>query len=224
MAAQITAVPEGGNNLSGLESLPRSWPQGLEIDLALARMGGNRGLLQRSISAFVANAQHVGGRLKGLLDSGSREDAKRELHAFKGLAATLGAPALSELAAKAEHSLADQPRTFIDGLLADMERQLESVLPDMESVAATLAPAAAAGDHGKSNGGDKSAIAAGLQSLLKALKASDMEAMVLHAELRQKVDNSLAQDMVPLDNAMAELELDAAAVECEQLLQQLLTK
>jgi hypothetical protein len=106
-------------------------------------------------------------------------------------------------------------------MLADIARHLETVLPDLESVMRALAPPANSTVAGISEGADKSAVAEGLQHLLKALQASDMEAMVLHAELRQKVDDSVAQKMAGLDAAMAEMELDEAAVECERLLQQL---
>jgi hypothetical protein len=106
-------------------------------------------------------------------------------------------------------------------MLADIARHLETVLPDLESVMRALAPPANSTVAAISEGADKSAVAEGLQHLLKALQASDMEAMVLHAELRQKVDDAVAQKMAGLDAAMAEMELDEAAVECERLLQQL---
>jgi CheY-like chemotaxis protein len=222
IAASSSSVrPIESEVAAGPEPLPMRWPKGLEIDVALARMGGNQALLQRAIKAFVADVQQLAVRLEELLNRGAREDAKRELHAVKGLAATLGATELSKLAAAVEKAVVDQPRNTIDTMLADIARHLETVLPDLESVMRALAPPANSTVAGISEGADKSAVAEGLQHLLKALQASDMEAMVLHAELRQKVDDSVAQKMAGLDAAMAEMELDEAAVECERLLQQL---
>jgi CheY-like chemotaxis protein len=225
-AAQISSFAGQASAGSSVpDSLPLSWPKGLEIDAALARMGGNRGLLQRAIGAFVADARQLVSRLNVQLDTDAREDAKRELHAFKGLAATLGASKLSELAAAAEKSVADQPRTTIDAQLADMEQQMKTVLPDLESVARDLAESSSiTSNQGTLVGIDNSAITVGLHNLLKALQASDMQAMVLHAELRQGVGEEVALQMVRLDAAMADLELEEAAVECEKLLQQLLSK
>jgi HPt (histidine-containing phosphotransfer) domain-containing protein len=202
-------------------SSPLNWPKGLEIDAALARMGGNQALLQRAIHAFVEDARQLVARLDGLLDRGARENAKRELHALKGLAATLGATELSRLAAAAEKAVLDQPRATIDTMLADIAQHLEIVLPDLKSVLQLLMTSVTPPNQGVKEGAGKSVIAEGLHHLLKALQASDMEAMVLHAELRQKVDDSVAQKMAGLDAAMADMELDEAAVECERLLQQL---
>ena len=202
-------------------SSSRNWPKGLEIDAALARMGGNQALLQRAIHAFIQDARQLVARLDGLLDRGAREDARRELHALKGLAATLGATELSRLAAAAEKEVLDQPRATIDTMLVDIAQHLEIVLPDLESVLQLLMTSVTPPNQGAKEGARKSVIAQGLHHLLKALQASDMEAMVLHAELRQKVDDSVAQKMAGLDAAMADMELDEAAVECERLLQQL---
>ena len=44
--------------------------------------------------------------------------------------------------------------------------------------------------------------------------------MEMHATLRQTVGDGEAQAMAPLDAAMADLEFEAAAVECEQLISQ----
>jgi hypothetical protein len=51
------------------------------------------------------------------------------------------------------------------------------------------------------------------------LKRADMAAMELHATLRQGLDSALAETLEPLDAAMAELEFEEAASECEKLVQ-----
>lgn len=69
-------------------------------------------------------------------------------------------------------------------------------------------------------GPGKARLVASLRELLTALQASDMCAMEMHATLRQTVGDGEAQAMAPLDAAMADLEFEAAAVECEQLISQ----
>jgi len=53
------------------------------------------------------------------------------------------------------------------------------------------------------------------------LRASDMDALELHAVFRDSAETALAQCMQPLDAAMSELEFERAAQECEKLIAQL---
>jgi hypothetical protein len=57
-----------------------------------------------------------------------------------------------------------------------------------------------------------------LAGLLRALRNSDMVAMELHAAMRQQAGDALSLHMEPLDAAMADLEFERAALECEKLL------
>ena len=59
-----------------------------------------------------------------------------------------------------------------------------------------------------------------LKALLSALQASDMVSMELHAKLRQEAGDDLAEVLQPLDQAMADLEFEAATIECEKLVRQ----
>ena len=205
-----------------------SWPDGLEIDSALMRMGGNRGLLQRSMIAFVRDAQAMCQRVTDLLARKERVNAKRELHSLKGLAATLGVRQLSRIAARAEKAVDDVfAAPPLDLLLQDLKKELGRVLPALQEVVERLGRAPGAPDQVPSSDADPSALADGLsqsaalgqlEELLRALRDSDMVAMDMHAAMRQHAGPTLAQLMEPLDAAMADLEFERAAVECERLL------
>ncbi len=200
----------------------QDWPAGLDVPLALGRMGGNRGLLARSIQAFVTDAGPLPQRLALGMQSGDWAQVKRELHAFKGLSATLGAAQLSSLAANAERSLeAAQRETACRQALEPLFAALTDFLPTLSEVAARLqaAPAEAQPVSPALPVADAQ-LRAQLQQLLQALQASDMAAMELHAALRQSADGALAQALEPLDAAMAELEFEIAAQECEKLVHQ----
>ncbi len=203
------------------------WPEGLDMEAALARMGGNRALMQRSIRKFLADAQQLEGRVCAMLADGAHEDARRELHAFKGLAATLGATALSKVAAQAESALLRHGQVFeAASLMAPVATMLQIVAPELESVAARLVSDALPKDNSSRTGEiDRKAFTEALQALLQALQAGDMEAMVLHANLHQLLANSSSREwdgeLEPLDAAMADLELQRGALECELLLRQL---
>jgi HPt (histidine-containing phosphotransfer) domain-containing protein len=190
----------------------------VEVELALARMGGNRGLLQRTMQAFVHDAARLPQRLEQGLQAGDLVQLGRDLHAFKGLSATMGVQQLSDLAARAEKAL--QAPLQVPGYAQQIQQfteRLAQFLPLLQSVADMLLPTEApvAGERAM----DGVALQQ-LKGLLHALQASDMAAMELHAQLRQSLNASLAPAMESLDAAMADLEFDTAADACEKLVRQ----
>jgi HPt (histidine-containing phosphotransfer) domain-containing protein len=150
------------------------------------------------------------------------------LHCFKGLSATIGVQELSDLALNAE-KLAKAGTAGTGGTggtggealraaLGTFSGRLQSLLPLLEQVADRLVDAST----------EETPVPAletpadtdtqqSLETLLTALRASDMAALELHAHLRQRQRGALAQAMAPLDRAMADLEFEQAAVACEQL-------
>jgi HPt (histidine-containing phosphotransfer) domain-containing protein len=190
------------------------------VELALKRLGNNQGLLQRSLVSFVTDARALPERLEAGLHRGDRAQVLRELHAFKGLSATVGVLELSALAARAESLLKTSgPGEEYGAAVATLQARLVQLLPMLESVATRLAPprvAAAGTAPVPLEGGTLKQ----LKDLLVALQASDMGAMELHARLRQSMDESQAEAMESLDEAMADLEFDQAAAECHKLVLQ----
>ncbi len=196
------------------------WPAGIDGETALARMGGNAALLQRSMVAFVGDAERLQQRLEQALQIGDLEQAQRELHAFKGLSATMGVRSLSELAARAE-KLVQLPERLPEYqvLVLQLWERLAFFLPELESAAAALTPvqdATLSAQRQTLGASDMQQ----LKDLLLALQASDMAAMEMHASLRQGQDESLAATMEPLDTAMSDLEFEEAALACESLVRQ----
>jgi CheY-like chemotaxis protein len=196
------------------EAPSREWPVGLDIDRALARMGGNEAVLLQSIAAFVADAATVCDRVGQQLSQGDPVAATRTLHSLKGLAATLGALGLAALAADAEKAVAGAASSVrTNALLQDIARSLAEVLPALQSVAAQLG-----GAQAPSDGPTAASALPALHTLLQALQDGDMAALEIHAELRPLVPAQWADWMAPLDAALADLELELAAVECEKLI------
>jgi CheY-like chemotaxis protein len=202
----------------GLAPAAQEWPEGIDVVSALNRMGNNQGLLQRSLSSFLAEARGLSQRLESGLRSNDRAQVQRELHAFKGLSATVGVPELSALAAQAEKlfktdNAADQYLTAVKQL----ETRLVQLLPVLDSVAARLAPPTTPVSTGSANASLDGANMQQLKELLQALRASDMSAIELYALLRQSIDASFMHFMDGLDEAMADLEFEKAAAECSKL-------
>jgi two-component system sensor histidine kinase/response regulator len=197
------------------------WPPGVDVKGALARLGGNTGLLHRSMSTFIADAPHLAQRIPPLMDQGGLQQAQRELHAFKGLAATMGVAALSTLAANAEKLCVQvQHRAEFDAVFSQLCADTQAVLPVLRDVAQRLAAQSGAKRAAAPVQPERQSKALqSLRALLVALQAADMGAMEMHAALRLDVGDSLGSALEPLDAAMAELEFEVAALECNKLVE-----
>jgi len=222
------ARPSGAESPVPLSAaIAMDWPKEVDVAGALARMGGNAGLLQRTMRAFVGDAVQISDRVQACLASGKRDAAQREMHALKGLAATLGVGELSAWAARAEAALRQNEVTDTLGpLLEAVRSSLMRMVPVLDAVASQLlpsvpravAPDATAQGQAAFTPLQSNAMRRQLGGLLKALRDADMQAMELHAEFRQVFGEALGASMDALDAAMAELDFDLAAVECSALI------
>ena len=195
-----------------------NWPEGVDVEGALARMGGNVGLYLRTLRAFVLCAGQISDQMDVLLSSGDQATAQRELHSFKGLAATLGVTVLCAIAAKADSVLRQAPEADnLGALLLQIRTEVGVITPVLGAVAARLElliePPAA-----MNRPGGAAAMREHLAELYEALRNADMQAMELHAVFRQSFGESMADSTEALDAAMAELDFDLAATECNTLL------
>ncbi|MBF0462115.1 MAG: response regulator [Magnetococcales bacterium] len=111
--------------------LPEQLP-GLDLAAGLRRVGGNRPLFGRLLREFQRDYRTVMDRVRRALAQGEREEARRMLHTFKGVAASLGAGELSLAAQELETVLQA-------GRLAEEEPALQQVEALWRTVLAGLA-------------------------------------------------------------------------------------
>jgi CheY-like chemotaxis protein len=214
-SAQTAPPPTGSQDLALAQ---RQWPEGVDVALALNRMGNNQHLLHRALVSFMADARALPQRLQAGLHSDDKALVQRELHGFKGLSATVGVLELSELAARAEKLFrASGASEEYGAAVAQLEARLAQLIPVLDGVAARLAPLERVAPTESAPVTLDHEILQQMKELLLALQASDMGAMELHARMRQSIDESLAQSLAGLDEAMADLEFELAATECEKL-------
>ncbi len=199
------------------------WPAGMDVASALDRMGGNQGLLHRSMASFAAYAKALPQRLEQGLREADLAQVQRELHAFKGLSATMGALELAALAAQAEKQLQAQPAPDIcHRVVAQLEARLVPLLPVLDEVLARLRPLALPVAPAAMQSTDQQSVnLPQWKALQLALHASDMVAMEIHAGLRQSLGDSADQTLQVLNAAMESLAFEAAAAECDRLVRQL---
>jgi two-component system sensor histidine kinase/response regulator len=214
------------NQISPPDAPPAvDWPESIDGAAALVRMGGNAGLLAKTMQAFARDASRFSDKIAALMAVGDVASLQLELHSFKGLSATLGIGELSRLAAQAE-ALVKQTGARVEAneplfaLMAQVRAHITATLPLLESLASRMVPQK---EHGAQPAPGSKGINAPiamqqLRHLREVLHNSDMVAMELHASLRQTTTEIPDADWEPLDGAMAELDFDLAAQECDVLI------
>jgi len=204
------------------EAFAGALPQGLDLDAALSRMGGNRRLLARAMEAFVAECSGLAQRLQGLRAQGDAPALQRELHALKGLSATLGASALSQQAAHCERlAHASTQDEALDQGLRGLALELASAQAELPHVAQQLAgPPRDGGARRAAHGSPDAAslLLEPLRALHQALQDSDMRALHLFEEVHSAAADDMLPQLEALQHAMQALDFARAAQECAPLI------
>jgi CheY-like chemotaxis protein len=192
-------------------------PGGIELDAALRRLGGRSDVYRRLLADLVADLGRWPGEWRALAASGRADELRREAHALKGVAATLGAGRLSAQAAAAEQALAGEPTPeAVDSSLNRLLVAMDEALPTLRSLAAQLqdaTPAAAGGD----------AQAEPLDRLLRRLERhlaeDDMDAQATLDRLRAAHGDRLGEQLAPLEQAIGLLDFGRALALCRALME-----
>lgn len=117
MPDSLTARVASASVATGRVGSPAAGP--VDLDAALARLGGNMGLYQQIYRMFRVDAGFMIGQLANLVATGRRQEAQLLSHTLKGLGATMGATVLAAAAQQAEAAMAREASDVDAGLLAD---------------------------------------------------------------------------------------------------------
>ena len=201
---------------------------GVDLNAALHRLGGKQDVYRRMLSTFLTDLKVMPGQLlgfaQGMAHGDSPDIAKRSLHTLKGLAATLGAMALSTEAASAERVMATNPTAELALATAQQAGSaIANALPGLQSLLDFLQKdhqeAGDAPGAGANPELDRPRLLAALQAMERLLEASDMESMNAMAELQQEFGLALGDEVAALEAAMADLDFDGALPLCKALVQ-----
>ncbi len=139
MIAVLTRLVHGqadparpGANAGALAALP-----GVELDAALARLGGNADALAALLKRFEQSQGDTVAEVRALLAAGQRPQAAQSLHRLRGVAANLGATQIAGLSANVE-ALLHHPAPEPGALHAALE-QLAAALQRLTAAARQLA-------------------------------------------------------------------------------------
>ena len=198
---------------------------GVDMSAALIRLGGTQDVYRRMLQTFLIDLPEIVQQLssppclQGL--EGATVEAKRLLHTSKGLAATLGASMLAAEVAAAEKimastSTADQfAKACANACMA-----IDNAIPGLRGLLEALSSAPMGISGVQLSELDRTAVVSALQTLVDLLKIGDMEAMNAMAILQYQRGDTFGDEFMDLEQAMANLDFDAALPICEVLLKE----
>ena len=207
---------------AGSESVPVSFPPGdLDLEGAGLRMGGDTTMLLGALRSFAEDLPLVPLRLQLQCTQGSMQDATRTLHTLKGLAATVGARHLAQVAGYLEQFCQQgvEPDAHIRLLIA-LQTAVEATLQSLQAVLTRedTTPQSDSVDAPRVSGDVRLAARAAVLNLNALLQTADMRALKAYAQLRASYGAELGVALGSLDKAMADLEFEAASQCCDALL------
>ena len=197
-------------------------PPNLDVDAALGRLGGNAALLGTVLQRFAADLPLQPARFAESLAAGSMADLQRQLHTLKGLASTVGARGLAQVAAQLEDrckgsvGLAEQPQMVV-ALQAAVDATARDLAPALARFAPGLDADLESEAGAKTTALDFQAFRAQLAALVGLLENNDMQALDQYARLRADYRPALGPAREVLDRALERLEF-ADALQCCRLL------
>ncbi len=191
-------------------------PPVLSVERALARLAGNRALYAQMARMFAAEQGESARKLSEALMQGDRNEAGRAAHTLKGVAATLGAEALSATAAQLERALKkriepDELLRMSDGLgaaLAEAIVALERAADELAPLYTSVIPMSEF---------DADRYASALDELVVALVDSDMAALDRFASLRVATPEPLLEPLRAVEDALTRLDFEGAVEACRRL-------
>ncbi|MCX5568980.1 hybrid sensor histidine kinase/response regulator [Kaistia nematophila] len=116
--------------------LPAELPP-FDLATALVRVNGKTALLRKLIVSFGTNYRGFVATLRGEIDAGALDDARRLAHSLKGVSASLELRRVSEASRQLEDAIAHREMANVDELI----ERLDAVLQPAIAAARTLSPA-----------------------------------------------------------------------------------
>lgn len=196
---------------------------GVDIERALARLGGKLKVYGRTLRSFTAELQRLPQQLHGQLQGGDDGALCRELHTLKGVAATVGVTTLAGLVGEAEAQLARGEDT------AEKATCVARVGAAVEAAAAPLAALCDALEGGKAafvaprivaalTPADMARLASLLRTVQGLLQASDLDATSAVQALRAQLPAAAGTRLDALESAIDSLEFETALSRCDEWL------
>jgi CheY-like chemotaxis protein len=188
---------------------------GVDIEGALARMGGSRRLYLRTANDFIKMLEPGPAEINDLFRAEDWQSLRRFLHTLKGNAATLGLQGLAREAALAERLCVNSSNPDeLELSLKLFEKQIQRSRIDMQRALDSLESECDIAQIRLECGLNSVSVSESLTVLQELLAAADMEALSKFAEVRDTLihlPNGLGEK---LEAALQELDFEEAGLTC----------
>jgi signal transduction histidine kinase/CheY-like chemotaxis protein len=198
--------------IAGAEATREALAQaGFEVDATLRRLGDDLPFYRRLLRDFLDDFARTDDEISHSLEEGQADAARRQAHAFKGVAATLGARALAETASEIERLLGADEVASAALRLPDFGLALRTACAAIEALPqdAVDAPVAAPWDEAE--------VEAALERLAQGLARSDPTCEDDWDALRPQLDDLDASLLDRLDGQIRAFAFGFAANSLREL-------
>ncbi len=208
-APQTTAAAEAEEGALLPDKLP-----GLNLEMALRRVMGNRKLLRKLLVEFCKDYRDGAARLRQALAQADREPARRLVHTIKGAAGNLGAESLAQAALALELALKENSPN--ESLITAFEEALTRLL---EGIAVLEQPEATSKEKpkGAPSPVDLEPLRPLLEELAMLLKQGNSKAIKKLEALRERLNGAQAESVAALEEQIDNYEFEEAAESLEAL-------
>jgi signal transduction histidine kinase/DNA-binding response OmpR family regulator len=190
----------------------------LDVERAQKRMGDNAAVFFSILDAFVRDAVLVPDQLAAQLANAQQEDVVRTLHTIKGLAATVGATRLADVAAQLESRTKAGVAVSEQGaIVAQLRDAIDAGVQALKPVLQRLCPAPVPQVITEMT---PEQLQAELTVLLGMLRHSNMQALDHFDRMRQGQEQRWSEILNPLGVEISRLDFAAAAALCESYFNQ----
>jgi len=192
----VAVAPSTGSGPEAASARPVF--NGIDMDFAMERMRGDHGFLRQLLSQFCVLYADAPNDIRGKLDAGEVQEARRLAHSIKGASGTLGALSLQKAAAALEKEIAETGSS-LELRLGEFAAELDIVLSN-RSVLSAGPPA---------NGAalDPRAL---LERLSGEVKAGSYSALDTLAELKAAWPRRAMKQLSGLERALTAFESEKA--------------
>jgi HPt (histidine-containing phosphotransfer) domain-containing protein len=190
----------------------------IEVEQALARMGGNKELFVALASTYVPEATQFVAQLRAALALPGYEGAANILHTFKSAAGIVGAAQLHDYASGLESLLRKgepiDPGAALKAVQLLVDASVADLAPAVASVAEAIQEVAPA------KGTPAGSLADALEELDALLNAHNMAAFDAYAALERGAGQTLGTRLDVLHNSIQVMDFKTASSECRKLLRE----
>ena len=196
------------------EPVPEAEPAVLDWEAALARFGGKSRVYADVLRGFPDGGTQIMGELATALRSKQRADAARQLHTLRGVAATVGAMRLAQLADQQEKAIVGAGEDWLRAL------QLGALRAGLNDAAAATRERleALTAQEPPPPGDDAPVPRRSLQRLRELLGASNLGALDVFHSLEAGLARHHPDEHRLIADALVRFDFAAAAAVCERLL------